>query len=89
MRIRTDDDYEYRQDVIAEATEFYGRNKTESLLRSARDVPKLVEGIPDVLEREDLTHEQRVELAETLSTRHFGFEFDLENEEIAVHVNAE
>jgi hypothetical protein len=89
MRIRTDGDYEYRQDVIDEATEFYGRNKTESLLRSARDVPKLVEGIQDVLERDDLTHKQRVELAETLSTRHFGFEFNLEGEEIVVTVDAD
>ena len=88
MRIRTDGDYEYRQDVIDEATEFYGRNKTESLLRSARDIPKLVEGIQDVLKRDDLTHEQRVDLAETLSTRNFGFKFNLEGEGIVVTVDA-
>ena len=50
---------------------------------------ELIDGVQDILERDDLTHEQRVELAETLSTRHFEFEFDIEGEEIVVTVDAD
>lgn len=89
MRIRTDGEHSHRKDTIEKATGFYGRNKTESLLRAADDVPELVRAITRALERDDLTHEQRHELAEQLSTRHFDFSFAIEGGEIAVTVEAD
>lgn len=55
--------------MVEEATAFYDRNKTESLLRAADDVPDLVDGITEVLQGHDLSYQQRKEIAETLSTR--------------------
>ncbi|MHB9286790.1 hypothetical protein ACKVMT_07090 [Halobacteriales archaeon Cl-PHB] len=89
MRIRTDGDYAYREDTIENTTEFYGRNKTESLLRAAEDVPELVEAIRRTLERDDFTHAQRRELANQLSTRHFEFAFSIEDGEIDATVLSE
>jgi hypothetical protein len=79
MRIRTDGEHAHRMDTIEDAADFYDRNKTESLLRAVDDVPRLVKAIISALERDDLTHAQRRELAEQLSTRHFGFEFAIED----------
>jgi hypothetical protein len=84
MRIRTDGDYAYREDVIEQAAEFYNRNKTASVTRACEDVPSLIDGITAVLERDDLTHSQRKELAKALSTRYIGYEIIIEDQEIAV-----
>jgi hypothetical protein len=67
--------------------DFYDRNKTESLLRAGDDVPQLVKAIISTLERDDLTHAQRGELAEELSTRHFEFEFAIEDGGIVATVD--
>ena len=84
MRIRTNDDYAYREDTIEQAAEFYDRNKTASVTRACEDVPSLVDGIIEVLERDDLTHNQRKELAETLSTRYVEYEISIQERETAV-----
>ena len=82
MRIRTDGDYAYREDAIEGISEFYAANKTKSVVSAAEDLPKLVDAVLDVLEREDLTHSQRQEIVETLSTRHIGFEVHLSEGEL-------
>ncbi|WP_137289509.1 DUF7692 domain-containing protein [Natronorubrum halophilum] len=69
MRIRTDGDYAYRNDAIDRAAGFYGCNKTKAVVSACDDVPRLVAAARQVLERDDLTHEQRQEIADTLSTR--------------------
>jgi hypothetical protein len=89
MRIRTDDKHAHREDTIDQVAEFYDRNRTESLMRAADDVPDLVRAIRRTLEREDLTHAQRRELAQSLSTRHFDFEFSIDNGEIVATVRTE
>jgi hypothetical protein len=86
MRIRTDDKHAHREDTIDQVADFYERNRTESLLRAADDVPQLVRAIGRALERDDLTHEQRRELAERLSTRHFNFHFEIEGGDIEANV---
>jgi len=86
MRIRTDGDFAHREDTIDRVAEFYDRNKTDSVLRAADDVPSLVRSARRVLERDDLTHEQRRELADQLSTRHFSFEFAIEDGEVVASV---
>ena len=76
MRIRTDGDKGWRKDEIEKAAEFYERNKTDSVVRACRDVPRLVDGIQDVLERDDLTPRQKREIASTLSTKYLQFDVD-------------
>ncbi|QSG05311.1 DUF7692 domain-containing protein [Halapricum desulfuricans] len=67
MRIRTDGDKGHRMRTIESAADFWDCNKTRALLLSADLAPRLVPRIERVLEREDLTLEQRREIAETLS----------------------
>ncbi|MFC3957147.1 DUF7692 domain-containing protein [Halovivax cerinus] len=74
MRIRTDGDYAYRKDVIERAADYYGCNKTKAVTQACEDVPELVGAARQVIEREDLTAEQRQEIAETLSTKAVGFD---------------
>jgi len=76
MRIRTDGKYEYRLDPINRAANFYDCNKTKAIVSACDDVPHLVAAARQVLERDDLTLEQRREIAETLSTRAITFEVE-------------
>jgi hypothetical protein len=48
------------------------------VLSACDDVPKFVQASRQVLERDDLTLEQRREIAETLSTRAVTFDVDTE-----------
>jgi hypothetical protein len=74
MRIRTDGKFSHREDVLDRVAEFYGSNTTDAVLAAAEDVPQLVDGVVQVLERDDLTLQQRREIAETLSTSAANFE---------------
>ncbi|SEH14645.1 hypothetical protein SAMN04487967_1701 [Natronorubrum sediminis] len=76
MRIRTDGDYAHRMDAIERAARFYDCNKTKAVVSACDDVPHLIAAARQVLERDDLTHEQRQEIAETLSTRVTTFEIE-------------
>jgi len=76
MRIRTDGDYEWRKGEIEDAAEWWECNKTAALLRSAEAVRFLDDGIQRVLERDDLTTEQKREIAETLSTPSLSYEVE-------------
>ncbi|WP_276253587.1 DUF7692 domain-containing protein [Halomontanus rarus] len=78
MRIRTDGDYAYRRDAIERAADFYDCNKTKAVVSACDDIPLLVSAARRVLERDDLTDEQRQEIAETLSTRAVSFEVETE-----------
>ncbi len=78
MRIRTDGDYAYRRDAIERAADFYDCNKTKAVVSACDDVPMFVQAARQVLERDDLTLEQRQEIAETLSTRAVTFDVDTE-----------
>jgi len=76
VRIRTDDGNEWRYDSIERASDFYGVNRSDSVAYACEDVVQLVDGIEAVLERGDLTLEQRREIAETLSSRGVSFEIE-------------
>ncbi|MEY7850911.1 hypothetical protein AB7C87_17125 [Natrarchaeobius sp. A-rgal3] len=78
MRIRTDGDYAYRRDVIERAADFYDCNRTTAVVSACDDIPQFVEAARKVLARDDLTLEQRREIAETLSTRAVTFEVNTE-----------
>ncbi|MDS0475270.1 hypothetical protein [Natrinema sp. 1APR25-10V2] len=78
MRIRTDGDYAYRRDAIERAADFYDCNNTKAVVNACDDVPTFVQAARRVLERDDLTLEQRQEIAETLSTRAVTFNVESE-----------
>ena len=67
MRIRTDGDREHRIETIEAAAEFWDCNKTRAVILSADVVPRLIPRLERVLARDDLTVEQKQEIAETLS----------------------
>ncbi|WP_303647323.1 hypothetical protein [Haloarchaeobius sp. FL176] len=74
MRIRTDGDKAYRRDAIERASRFYDCNKTTAVVSACEDVPQLVRAAETVLERDDLTMQQKREIAEIFSTRATSFE---------------
>jgi len=80
MRIRTDGDKAYRRDAIERASRFYDCNKTTAVVSACEDVPQLVGAAEAVLERDDLTLQQKREIAETLSTRATRFKLSEEVE---------
>ncbi len=75
MRIRTDGDKAFRADVIERAANFYGVNKTRSVVFACNDVPQLVQACEEILDRDDLTAGQKREIAETLNDTARGVEF--------------
>lgn len=78
VRIRTDDGNEWRFDAIERAAEFYNKNRSDSVALACEDLVRLVDGLEDVLEREDLTLEQRREIAETLDSRGISIDVELD-----------
>lgn len=66
MRIREDGKHAHRTDTIEQAAEFWGCNKTTALIQSAEFSRRIDERIREVLAREDLTVQQKREIAEML-----------------------
>ena len=66
MRIREDGTHAHRTDTIDQAAEFWDCNKTKALMRSAEFSWRIDERIREVLTRDDLTVQQKQEIAETL-----------------------
>lgn len=73
VRIRTGEGNEYRFDAIERAADYYDCNRSDAVAFACEDVVDLVDAVRRVLDRDDLTLEQRREIAETLSTRAVEF----------------
>jgi len=67
MRIREDGKHAHRTDTIEQAAEFWNCNKTKALMRSAEFSWRMHERVQEVLAREDLTVQQKQEIADILS----------------------
>lgn len=76
VRIRTDEDNEWRYHAIEKAAKFYDCNRSNAVAFACEDVEQLVRAARRVLERDDLTRAQRREIADTLSTRAVTFEVE-------------
>ena len=76
VRIRTGQGNEWRYDAIEKAARFYDCNRSNAVAFACEDVDRLVRAAQVVLERDDLTREQRREIAETLSTRAVTFDVE-------------
>jgi hypothetical protein len=73
VRIRTGDGNEHRYEAIERAADFYDCNKTKAVVAACEDVPNLAAAAREILSRNDLTLQQRKEMAETLSSRAVSF----------------
>jgi len=67
MRIREDGKHAHRTETIEQAAEFWNCNKTSALMQSAEFAWRIDGRIREVLGRDDLTVQQKREIAETLS----------------------
>ncbi|QLC32655.1 hypothetical protein EFA46_007650 [Halarchaeum sp. CBA1220] len=54
MRIRTDGDYAYRKDVIEDAADFWGVNKTDAIVKSCDLAGRLVPQLEEALQEADI-----------------------------------
>ncbi len=77
VQIRIDGN-EWRYHGIERAQKLYECNRSDSIAYACEDISQLVSNIKKVLNRDDLTAQQRRELAETLSTSPLSFEIDVE-----------
>lgn len=76
VRVRTGEGNEWRFHSIERASEFFDVNRSDAVAYACDATVELVDGVQEVLKREDLTHEQRREIAETLSTAPVSFAVD-------------
>jgi len=63
VRIRPDEGNEWRYDAIQKAADYYSRNRSDAVAFACDDLLKLVDGAREVLERDDLTEQQKREIA--------------------------
>ncbi|MUV87821.1 hypothetical protein GJ631_14990 [Natronomonas sp. CBA1123] len=71
VRIRTDPeaDLGHRYESIEQAADFYGVSKTKAVVFACHDIRQLVDGVETVLSRDDLTPNQKAEIAEIFAAR--------------------
>jgi hypothetical protein len=80
VRVRTGGENAWRYYSIEEAAEWYGCNRSDAIAYAADDVVGLSGALEEVLERDDLTREQRREIADTFDSRTRGLEVELVDE---------
>jgi hypothetical protein len=67
MRIRTDGKHGHRTETIERAAEFWDCNKTTALMKSVEFTRRMDANLREVLNRDDLTTQQKREIAETVA----------------------
>jgi hypothetical protein len=72
------DGHEWRYHGIDRAQSLYKCNRSDAIAYACEDIAQLASSIEEVLDREDLTHQQRREIANTLSTSSLTFKIDVE-----------
>lgn len=77
VRIRTGEGNEHRYDAIQRAANFYDCNRSDAVAQACNDVPRVVEALQRVLVREDLTLQQRREIADEFDRVTRGVEIDV------------
>ena len=77
VQIRIDGN-EWRYHGIERAQDLYDCNRSDAIAYACEDISQLASSIEEVLNRDDLTAQQRRELAATLSTSSLSFEVDME-----------
>lgn len=78
IRIRTDDGNKWRYDEIERAAEYYNTNRSNAAAFACHDITRMVKAVKQVLRRDDLTREQQLEIASTLSTGNVRFNVETE-----------
>jgi hypothetical protein len=76
IRIRTDDDNEYRYHAIKEAAEFYDCNRSDAVAYACDNVTQVVAAAEAILNRGNLTTDQKQEIAEEFADRRREFNVD-------------
>lgn len=72
------DGHEWRYHGIERAQKLYDCNRSDAIAYACEDISQLVSSIEKVLDRDDLTRQQRRELAATFSTSSLSFNIDVE-----------
>ena len=80
VRIRTGDGNEHRYDAIERAADYYDTNRSDAVAKACNDVPRVMRALQSVLERDDLTLQQRREIAEQ-------FDREMRGTEVSVNLN--
>jgi hypothetical protein len=76
IRIRCGPDNRHRYHAIQSAAELYGCNRSDAVAYACDNVSQLVQSIETILNRDDLTPQQKKEIAELCSGRGLNFEIE-------------
>lgn len=76
IRIRCGPENRYRYHAIEQAAELYDCNRSDAVAYACDNVGQLVRNIEEILQRDDLTLQQKREIAELCSGR--GLDFTVE-----------
>jgi len=77
VRIRTGEGNEHRYDAIERAADYYDINRSDAVAKACNDVPRVMRALQSVLERDDLTLQQRREIAEQFDREMRGVEISV------------
>jgi hypothetical protein len=86
VRVRTGGDNRWRYWSIEEAAEWYGCNRSDAIAYACDDVVGIAAALEEVLDRDDLTREQRREIAKTFDEGTRGLSVDVEPAEVSIDV---
>ena len=86
VRIRTGDGNEHRYDAIERAADYYDTNRSDAVAKACNDVPRVMRALQSVLQRDDLTLQQRREIANEFDREMRGAEISVD---LAVSVDRE
>jgi hypothetical protein len=77
VRIRTGEGNEHRYDAVERAADYYDTNRSDAVAKACNDVPRVMRALRSVLERDDLTLQQRCEIAEQFDREMRGVEISV------------
>ena len=87
VRVRTDDGNEWRFRAIERAARLYDCNRSDAVAYACEDVGQLADGIERILQREDLTLQQRQEIASVLDETSSVLSISFDSE-VSVEIDA-
>ena len=82
MRIRTDGEYEHREDTIEQAAEQFECNKTRAVLLSCEVASEVLPALEQAIDDADIRPSEKEKIADAVSSRRVSV--DIERETVSV-----
>ncbi|MFC6951942.1 DUF7692 domain-containing protein [Halorubellus litoreus] len=87
VRIRTDDGNEWRYDAIQAAADYYDCNRSDAVAYACEDMTGAVGFLEEVLNRKDLSQQQREELVQSANSHLRGIQTEVRCQ-VSIHTES-